>query len=147
LRLLLVNLAATLTMTGIIWFVQVVHYPLFAFVGTSGFVKYESLHATRTGWVVAPLMVAELVSSSALLVSAWRPASVGSVSAWVAASLVGVIWLSTALLQVPLHGRLTSGYDPAVVAQLIATNWIRTIAWTLRSGIALWWVSRCGGFR
>ena len=62
---LVVNLASTLAMTGVIWFVQVVHYPLFASVGAEGFSRYEALHATRTGWVVAPLMLCELVASVA----------------------------------------------------------------------------------
>ena len=34
--LLLLHAAATLFMTGLIWFVQVVHYPLFARVGEDG---------------------------------------------------------------------------------------------------------------
>jgi hypothetical protein len=142
-KLLLLNLAATLAMTGIIWFVQVVHYPLFASVGADAFARYESLHAIRTGWVVAPLMLVELATSVALLIPAWRPASVGSASAWIAVLLVGAIWLSTAFLQIPLHGRLAGGYDSALVGKLVATNWIRTVAWTLRSGIVLWWVGRC----
>ena len=141
---MLLNLASTLAMTGIIWFVQVVHYPLFANVGADGFARYEALHATRTGWVVAPLMVVELATALALLVPSWRPAGVSGVSAWVAAGLVGVIWLSTAFMQVPLHDRLAGCFDAAVVERLVATNWIRTIAWTLRSGIVLWWMS---GFR
>jgi len=140
LRWLLLNLASTLAMTGIIWFVQVVHYPLFANVGAEGFARYEALHATRTGWVVAPLMVVELATALALLAPSWRPANVSPLSAWIAASLVGVIWLSTAFLQVPLHNRLAGGFDAAVVARLVATNWIRTAAWTARSGIVLWWM-------
>ncbi len=150
-KLLLLNLAATLAMTGIIWFVQVVHYPLFARVGADQFVAYEALHRTYTGWVVAPLMVAELASALALLVPELRPACVGAaaaqaasaqvVSAWTAAALVALIWLSTALLQIPLHDQLSRGYDPALIARLVATNWIRTIAWTLRSAIVLRWVA------
>jgi hypothetical protein len=139
-RLLLLNLASTLAMTGIIWFVQVVHYPLFASVGADIFARYEALHATRTGWVVAPLMLTELATSLALLAPSLRPANVSAVSVWIAACLVGVIWLSTALLQVPLHGRLAQGYDAELVARLVATNWIRTVAWTARSWIVLWWM-------
>ncbi len=144
-RLLLINLASTLAMTGIIWFVQVVHYPLFASVGADGFARYEALHATRTGSVVAPLMLVELATALALLAPAWRPAIVSAISAWFAAGLVGIIWLSTALLQVPLHDRLAQGFDAELVARLVATNWIRTVAWTARSGIVLWWMWRVRG--
>jgi len=140
-KLLLLNLAATLAMTGIIWFVQVVHYPLFARVGADQFVAYEALHRTYTGWVVAPLMVAELASAIALLVPELRPACVSAPSAWTAAALVGVTWISTALLQVPLHDQLSQGYDTALIARLVATNWIRTIAWNLRAAIVLRWVA------
>jgi len=140
-KLLLLNVAVTLAMTGIIWFVQVVHYPLFARVGAGQFVAYEALHRTYTGWVVAPLMVAELASAIALLVPELRPACVGAASAWTAAALVGAIWLSTALLQVPLHEQLSQGYNSTLIARLVASNWIRTIAWTLRSAIVLRWVA------
>lgn len=47
--LLITHAAATLWMTGLIWFVQVVHYPLFALVGSTGFAAYESAHATQIG--------------------------------------------------------------------------------------------------
>jgi hypothetical protein len=144
-RLLLLNLASTLAMTGVIWFVQVVHYPLFASVGADGFARYEAVHATRTGWVVAPLMLVELATALALLASSLRPDSVPDWSAWLAAGLVGAIWGSTAFLQVPIHNQLAQGFDAALVSRLVTTNWIRTIAWTLRSGIVLWWVSRSVG--
>jgi hypothetical protein len=39
-----VHLAATAAMVGLIWFVQVVHYPLFASVGADEFVAYENAH-------------------------------------------------------------------------------------------------------
>ena len=42
--LLVVHLAATAAMCGLIWFVQVVHYPLFAGVGDDGFTAYEQRH-------------------------------------------------------------------------------------------------------
>ncbi len=42
--LLAVHLAATAAMTGLIWFVQVVHYPLFDLVGRAQFVGYEAAH-------------------------------------------------------------------------------------------------------
>ncbi len=69
------QVASTLTMFGVIWFVQVVHYPLFARVGADGFAHYASLHATRTTWVVAPPMLVELATSVALLYPPMRPST------------------------------------------------------------------------
>ena len=55
-----VHAFATVAMTGLIWFVQVVHYPLFARVGEEGFHAYEAAHARATSRVVAPLMLGEV---------------------------------------------------------------------------------------
>jgi hypothetical protein len=124
-------------MAGIIWFVQVVHYPLFALAGRESFGLYEAQHATRTGWVVAPLMCVELGTTLLFLFSRLRPAAVPAVYGWVGAALVLLIWLSTFFVQVPLHNRLSAGYDPAAAAQLVATNWVRTVAWTARAILML----------
>ena len=137
--LLLAQLLSTLTMTGLIWFVQVVHYPLFALANDRAF---ASVHATRTTYVVAPLMLLELGSSLLLLRAAWRLPSIPAAEAWVAAALVGVIWLSTALLQVPLHTRLQARHSAEDARRLVSTNWIRTAAWTLRAGLVLLWTAR-----
>ena len=55
-------------MAGIIWYVQLVHYPLFAEVGADAWFVYHADHERRTGWVVAPLMVVELGSAAAIVI-------------------------------------------------------------------------------
>ncbi len=55
---LLVHAAATLFMTGVIWFVHVVHYPLFAGVGPELFPRYQAANTRRTGYVVMPPITA-----------------------------------------------------------------------------------------
>ena len=52
-------LLATAGMVGIIWFVQVVHYPLFTSVGRDAFVAYELRNTNLTSFVVGPFMAAE----------------------------------------------------------------------------------------
>ena len=59
----LAHLVSTLVMVGVIWTVQVVHYPLFAGVGADGWSAYEAAHQSRITLVVGPLMVAELVTN------------------------------------------------------------------------------------
>lgn len=129
--LLKANVAATLFMTGVIWFVQVVHYPLFKFVNPIYFKTYEQKHQTLTTWVVAPPMLVEL--SSAILLFWFRPERIPTVDLTLGLALLVVIWLSTALIQVPCHEALSRGFDPQMHARLVRTNWIRTISWTLRS--------------
>lgn len=135
LPLLLVHAAATLTMVGLIWFVQVVHYPLAAQVGDAAFVAYQKAHMARTSWVVGPPMLAELATTTLLLVH--RPPGVPAWAPWVGAGLLALVWASTAVFQVPLHSALTSGLDLDRVGRLVATNWIRTVGWSLRGGLAL----------
>ncbi len=140
-RLLLpLQLFSTLALFGLIWFVQVVHYPLFLEVSPAQFPAYEAAHATRTTYVVAPLMLVELATSLALLLPRLRPPGIEAPGAWAGALLVVLIWLSTALLQVPLHNQLQAGYSAQLIRRLVATNWIRTAAWTARAVLLLRWV-------
>jgi hypothetical protein len=134
LALLLVQLLATGFMTGLIWFVQVVHYPLFTLVGAGGFPQYEDRHTRRTTLVVAPAMVIEALAALALLVMV--PAGVPSPLAWLGAVLIGAIWLSTLAVQAPCHRELSRGYAARAARRLSVTNWVRTLAWTARAGLA-----------
>jgi hypothetical protein len=128
---LLAHAAATWFMVGLIWFVQVVHYPLFAGVGAPGWNAYSLQHQQRTTLVVGPAMLAELVCAAALLVLAPRALTIAG------AALLALLWASTFLVQVPLHARLGRGHDAAVMRKLVATNWVRTALWSARGGLAL----------
>lgn len=136
--LILLHASTTLFMTGLIWFVQVVHYPLFAGVSQERFAEYEVAHTQRTGWVVGPPMLVEMGTAIALVL--WRPEAIPTLAAWMALALLGVTWLSTLLQQVPAHRELLSGFDAASHRRLVRTNWIRTVAWTIRGGLSVWFV-------
>ena len=140
--LLLVHAAATLAMFGVILMVQWVHYPLFRHVGTEQYTTYQAEHMRRITWIVAPLMGTELVT--AVLLGAAPPPGVPAGAAGVGLALVLLIWGTTGLVQVPLHRRLTDGFDPAVHRRLVRTNWLRTVAWGLRAGLVLWMLARAG---
>lgn len=139
--LFVIQILSTAMMTGIIWFVQVVHYPLFTRIPTAGFVDYEQAHTVRTGWVVAPLMLVELGTALALLL-AWGPEGVAPRLGHFATdplylTALGcliLIWLGTFSLQVPLHGTLCRQADQRAMHLLVSTNWIRTLLWSIRLG-------------
>lgn len=133
--LLAIHVAATLFMTGVIWFVQIVHYPLFGQVPREAFASYAEMHAKRTTWVVGPVMSVELITAVVLLA---RDASAAHIAGM---ALVGIIWLSTALVQVPQHERLRRAFDKRVHAALVQGNWIRTVAWSARAVLVLWLIS------
>lgn len=138
--LLLTNLACSLFMTGVIWFVQVVHYPLFERIGPDNFAWYQERHQRLTTRVVAPAMIMELAASFALVLG-----NPSSSAFWVPSGMTLLVWASTMLWQVPLHAKLASGFNQATWITLVASNWIRTIAWTLRSILLLWLAARTNG--
>ena len=133
--ILLLHAAATLVMVGVIWFVQIVHYPLMARVSRGEFAAYASEHQRRTTFVVAPAMLIEAVTASVIL--AMPPAGMSPVLPVAGTSLLAVIWLSTFLVQVKQHARLANGFDAATHRRLVRSNWVRTAAWTGRGILAL----------
>ena len=140
--LLLVHAAATLAMLGVILVVQLVHYPLFRHVGRASYDTYQAEHMRRITWIVAPLMTIELGTAIGLV---WaRPPAVPLWMAWAGFGLVLFIWGTTGLVQVPLHSRLTDGFDAATHRRLVRTNWLRTGAWALRAGLVLWMLAGAG---
>ena len=130
---LLVNLVATWTMTGIIWFVQVVHYPLLAVVPVESAASVAVEHQRRTGWVVGLPMAAEGVTTLWLLAA--TPDGVDTWLPWTAAVFLAVALGCTVLLSVPRHARMAANPDARVGRELVLTNWPRTIAWSARAAL------------
>ena len=128
--LIILNSASTLFMVGVIWFVQLVHYPLFRFVSKKNFSHFEKLHSRYASYVVVFPMLIELVTSILLL--KWCPTSIPYYLLLLGFILVVIIWMSTFLLQVPSHARLSAGYDINEIKLLERSNWFRTTAWSLR---------------
>lgn len=136
---LLAQLGTTLPLVGLIWLVQVVSYPLFLHVGRADFAAYHSAHMRLISFVVAPLMVGELLA--ALAWTAYPPSNVPGWVTWAALALALSTWLVTFALAVPRHDALAEAFDAERASSLVRVNWLRTIAWTARGVILLWSVS------
>ncbi|MFM9025249.1 MAG: hypothetical protein ACKON7_07925 [Planctomycetaceae bacterium] len=135
--ILVAQLSASAFMAGVIWLVQLAHYPLFD--GVEGGRSTDAFRANqrRTAAVVMPPMLVEGITAA--LVALAPPPGVGRPAALAGLALVGLLWLSTALVQMPLHERLgRDGHEPATIARLVRGNWVRTIAWTARAVLAAW---------
>lgn len=132
--ILLVHAAATWFMVGLIWFVQVVHYPLFDRVGADESPRYAADHQRLTTWVVGPPMLVEALTAAALLLV--LPVELRG-WAWLGLALLAGVWLSTALLQVPQHQALLGGFSAAAYRKLVLSNWLRTVLWSARGMLAL----------
>lgn len=128
--LVTVNLIVATALFILILIIQLVHYPLFFYLDSANFKKAMLEHQKNITWIVAPLMLAEVIVVAILLIS--NPQRFfGDIV------LVFVVWLSTFFTQVPLHRRLLETYKPSFVKNLIKTNRIRTTAWGLRFVLAI----------
>ena len=127
------HLVATVFMVGLIWFVQVVHYPLFDRISGEASIQYAAEHQRRTAWVVGLPMLVEGITTLWLF---FDPIN-GRLLPLLGGLVLMKIHLSTVFLQVPLHKKLSQGYEREVVRKLVATNWVRTIGWTIRAAIAV----------
>ena len=128
--------ASSWAMFGIIWFAQIVHYPLFSKVGRESFTEYQDANLKQTVFVVIPLQMLELFTALLLV---WKvPLGLLPVQVWTNLLLIGITWISTVSLQVPNHMKLARGFDPKFQNTLVSSNWIRTVAWTLRGAIIVW---------
>jgi len=133
---LLAHAGATLYLVGLIWIVQILIYPLMGHVGADGYSAYHNLHTSRITPIVAPAMIVELLTAIYFVFAADE--KIDYRLFWLGLALILIIWISTFLLQVPLHEKLAKEFAGDVQQRLVWTNWIRTIAWTLRGALVLW---------
>lgn len=133
--LFVLDLAAALYMTGVIWTVQVVHYALFADVGEPAWAAYHAAHTHRMTAVVLPAMVAELISSG--LLAFLSPRLFSPLLLWLGFALAVLTWAVTFFVSVPLHAILSRDFDHDAMTRLVRTNWIRTALWTAHALLLL----------
>ena len=127
------NAVSSLVMVGLIWFVQIVHYPLLSLFGPGISTSVADEHQRRTGFVVAAPMAIEGLTTLALLFD--RPEGVWVGWPWIGAVVLAIVLASTVFLSVPLHARMSRGHDDRTGRRLVLTNWPRTVGWTARGVI------------
>ena len=113
-------------MVGIIWVIQLLHYPTFHFIKGSDYVEFQYFHMQRISFIVVPVMITELLSGF-MLVYYFR-----SNLLILCLIILLVIWLITFVFFTKLHQSLLGGYDKIIVDKLVQINWSRTVLWSLR---------------
>jgi hypothetical protein len=134
--LFVINFFCCAYMTGLIWLIQVVHYPLFSMVSPENFTEYSTKHANSITPIVAIPMIIELITSFVLLFS--LPNWVTNQQAIFLFVIILLIFASTFFIQVPLHNTLQLGYNKELISKLVFSNWIRTVLWTAKSVIMIY---------
>ena len=101
----LFNLVLSFVAVGLIWTIQLVHYPSMRYISKDKFPAYHNFHSIRISILAMPLMFGELVTSIML----WYQNFNNAIQTVFLINLIIVvlIWLSTFLIQVPLHNALS----------------------------------------
>jgi hypothetical protein len=131
----LAHAASTWFLAGLVWLVQVVHYPLFSQVGRDGFVAYEAAHSARITRVLALPWAVQGATTLMLLLA--PPAGPSRSLVWTCAVLAAIPVAVTVALSIPAHRQLGQGFDEGAHRRLVATNWLRTAAWTVHALLVL----------
>ena len=105
------NIFCSFALFGLIWCVQLVHYPFFLRTEKMQFVDHIGFHKNRISMIVIPLMTIELATSGILVFQTQQFAG------WNLFGFIVVvlIWVVTLFVQVPLHNALSSGYDLSLI--------------------------------
>ena len=121
-----VHFLSTSLMVGIIWVIQLLHYPAFNFIKESDYVEFQHFHMQRISFIVVPVMILELFSAFMLVYY------VRSNLLILCLIILLFIWLITFVFFTKLHQSLLGGYDKIIVDKLVQINWSRTVLWSLR---------------
>ena len=124
--LFLIHLISTSIMVGIIWIIQLVHYPSFHFVSKDKYISFQNFHMEKISFIVIPVMLLESISGILLIYN-----YLNTILA-ISMLILLLIWTLTAFFFSSVHQTLTAGYQVELVERLVKVNWARTIFWTLR---------------
>ncbi len=125
---LIIQLALTSFMTGLIWFVQLVHYPIFKLLSKESFADYEKKHIFPTIFVTLPIMLIETICAFILVFFT----NTREIVSWTNMGGMFFLWISTIFIQVPLHTKISKNPTNDKIQKLIRTNWVRTLIWSAR---------------
>ena len=127
----ILHLVSTCFMTGLIWLIQVVHYPLMSYALGPKFDEFHLEHSRRITWVVLPAMSMELITG-AILFLLFRD-EFGFWRSGLPLLFSSLTFFGTGLFFVPLHEQLQRAPSQVLIARLVRANSLRTLVWTLHT--------------
>ena len=119
-----IHFASTAVMVGVIWVIQLLHYPAFHYIEKNNYSQFQKFHMNRISYIVIPAMVIEMLSGIMLVII--------NDDFIISFSLLVCIWIITFVFFTNIHQRLLSKYENTAVEKLVNLNWIRTTFWTVR---------------
>ena len=115
-------------MVGVSLITHFVTYPSFRLIKSSLFSEFHKSYTNKMLFIVAPLMILELISSLFLVIF---DVSDNNTEIGLLISLL-LIWFLTFFIIVPIHNKLTVNYNKDLNQKLIKYNGLRTIFWIIK---------------
>ncbi len=131
---LIVSQVCATYMCGVIWVIQLIHYPSFAYINPAQFTEAHQRHTSLMGVIVGPVMILELLAGLWLVSNKMTDFSLLNLG------IIALLWFFTFFVSVPLHNQLGAGFNPVAIQKLVTTNWPRTILWTAKVGLTSYWL-------
>ncbi len=131
-ELLIIKWTIDIALALLAWLVQVIIYPGFAWIKPEQFVRWHQNYSRNISFFVFPLMTSQLIVSLAYV---WFKPTFLSIAAII---LVGFAWINTFGFAIPIHSRLSRGWNREFISQLVRVNRWRTVSWSLVVIIDLW---------
>lgn len=133
--LLFIHAFATWMMIGLIFFVQVVYYPLYVRL-KDHFTPYDKKDIKHMGYLVAPVFFFEFISAVILVFYKYDD-FVYRILSLVNLLMLISIWVVSYILQVRRFGKHTLVFIDKMHHFLLTSNWYRTCVWFLRGLVVL----------
>ena len=126
--LIYISLFSNLIMVGVSLITHFVTYPSFKLIKSSLFSEFHKSYTNKMLFIVAPVMILELISSLFLVIF---DVSDNNTEIGLLISLL-LIWFLTFFIIVPIHNKLTVNYNKDLNQKLIKYNGLRTIFWIIK---------------
>ena len=123
-----ISLFSNLIMVGVSLITHFVTYPSFKLIKSSLFSEFHKSYTNKMLFIVAPVMILELISSLFLVIF---DISDNNTEIGLLISLL-LIWFLTFFIIVPIHNKLTVNYNKDLNQKLIKFNGLRTIFWIIK---------------
>jgi hypothetical protein len=134
LLLAIVRLVFTSALAAVIWFAQLVHYPLYREVPESAFAAYHRRHLRRARLTLALPIAVETVTAIALVRTV--PRGDARILAWLGLCLLVLGLALTATLLERSYRRLTYRFEQSSLGSLLRWNLLRAVIWSSNVVIA-----------
>ena len=123
-----ISLFTNLIMVGVSLITHFITYPSFKLIKSSSFSEFHKSYTKKMLFIVAPVMILELISSLLLVIF---DVNDNNTEICLLITLI-LIWILTFLTIVPIHNKLTVNYNKDLNQKLIKLNGLRTILWILK---------------